>query len=59
MMRRALVEVLSDAIDEGGDSIVGASICDVGKLKVVKALHSTTMLVEQHIQDMWGGWQLV
>ena len=31
-MKGALVEVLSDAMDEGGDGIFGASICEVSNL---------------------------
>ena len=38
-MSGTLVKVLSqsDTMDEGGDGIFGASICEVGELKVVKA----------------------
>ena len=35
-MTGALFEVVSEAIDEGGDGILGASICEVSKLKVVE-----------------------
>ena len=60
-MRGTLVKVLSDTMDEGGDGILGASICEVDKLKVVDAWLYIVQKCwpEQHVQDIWRGWQLV